>query len=60
VKKPFASDWITINDEGPQYSPTLDRYWFQGRVYDERSAQHNGLIGAGALLRQITKQTNRR
>lgn len=30
-------------------------YWKNGKVYDELSASHNGLIGLGAQLKEIIK-----
>lgn len=54
-KQHFASDWITIR-EGLQYSKEQNLYWFNGRVYDERSAQHNGIIGLGFQFRETIKQ----
>ena len=36
-----------------EYSPHLKLYWCKGRVYDELSAMHNGIIGPGAQLRRI-------
>jgi len=30
----------------------------EGRKYDERSAHHNGLVGAGALLKRLIKEGN--
>lgn len=55
MKKPYASDWAYLC-HGVEYSQELDLYWFEGRVYDERSARHNGIIGAGRDLRQIIKE----
>lgn len=50
MNRPYASDWIIIGD-GLQYSKERDLYWYKGRVYDELSARHNGIIGLGAALR---------
>ena len=35
--------------------------WLQNlpKKYDERSAQHNGLIGPGAALRSLIKEQNK-
>lgn len=33
-------------------------YYHEGRWYDERSAHHNGIIGQGALLKEIIKKEN--
>jgi hypothetical protein len=58
MKKPYASDWKVINYAGVQYSESLDRYWYRDRIYDERSANHNGLIGMGAQLKDLIKENN--
>ena len=50
--KPYAQDWTEIS-EGVEYSKEKDLYWCNGRVYDERSANHNGIIGMGRQLRAI-------
>lgn len=57
-KRPYASDWILINDDGVVYSKELDRYYYRGNQYDERSARHNGIIGLGATLRTLIKENN--
>ena len=57
MKKPYASDWKVINYAGVQYSAHLELYWVNNTVYDERSAQHNGIVGAGAMLRKIVEET---
>ena len=56
-KKPYANDWVTVY-EGLQYSETRKLYWYRGRVYDHRSAAHNGLIGAGYVLKEVIKHEN--
>ena len=56
--KPIAPDWETIHDNGVQYSRIRQEYWFNGRVYDERSARHNGIVGAGAMLRETLAFSN--
>ena len=33
-------------------------WWKDGVVYDELSANHNGLIGMGAQLKQVIKDIN--
>ncbi len=48
--KPYASDWQCLSDD-LEFSASKQLYWCKGRVYDELSAQHNGIIGHGALLR---------
>jgi len=55
--KPYATDWKVIN-EGLEYSEEKDLYWYKGRVYDELSANHNGIIGMGAVLKQSIKEAN--
>lgn len=52
MQQPHATDWTTIAQD-LQYSKKLDRYWYKGRIYDERSANHNGIIGMGARLKEI-------
>ena len=47
--KPYASDWVHLN-EHTEYSTSLQLYWHKGRVYDQLSASHNGIIGAGAAF----------
>ena len=51
-KKQYASDWKVINYSGLQFSEHLQLWYKDGTHYDERSARHNGLIGAGATLRE--------
>lgn len=53
--KPYASDWVRLN-EHTEYSPSLQLYWHKCRVYDQLSASHNGIIGAGAALARIIKE----
>lgn len=55
-RRPYAPDWKVINDRGVEFSKDLNSFWFEGRVYDERSARHNGLIGIGNLLRHVVAQ----
>ena len=55
--KPYASDWVRL-DEHTEYSTSLQLYWHKGLVYDQLSASHNGIIGAGADLARIIKETN--
>ncbi len=54
MKKPYASDWEKINDE-TEYSAELDRYWRKGRLYDELSARHNGIISFGKVFKELVK-----
>ncbi len=58
MQKPFAIDWTRL---GPdlEHSKEVNLYWVPStrRIYDERSAHHNGLIGLGAQLRTAIKQT---
>lgn len=51
-KKPYADDWQTL-DTDLEYSDSLKLYYHKGQVYDELSAQHNGIVGLGARLRKI-------
>ena len=53
--KPYASDWVRLN-EHTEYSPSLQLYWHKCHVYDQLSASHNGIIGAGADLVRIIKE----
>ena len=52
--RPYAEDWEDIGD-GIQYSESTQRWYVKGVVYDRCSAQHNGIIGAGAQLRKLLK-----
>lgn len=54
--RPYADDWRDCG-RGLQYSPTLDRWFKDGIVYDRRSAEHNGLIGPGRDLLDILEDT---
>ena len=54
MKKPYASDWKKINED-TEYSEELDRYWRKGRLYDELSASHNGIIGVGKIFKELLK-----
>jgi len=56
-RRPYASDWILIS-EGTYHSSESNLYWStrvnpKGCIYDERSANHNGIIGMGLDLRRI-------
>lgn len=57
MSRPYASDWEAAGVD-LQYSKELGLYWHRGRVYDERSARHNGLIGVGARLKAILADEN--
>ncbi len=37
----------------------LNLYWFNNTVYDELSANHNGIIGEGKLLKETIQSNNR-
>lgn len=54
MKKPYASDWSKITDD-LEYSKSRGLYWYNGRAYDELSAQHNGIVGMGATLLKIIR-----
>jgi len=56
-QKPYADDWKKISPN-VEYSKTENLYWSNKTVYDELSANHNGIIGAGAHLRNIIKEAN--
>lgn len=53
----MAPDWETLPN-GVEYSPSKQLWYFKGMVYDERSARHNGLIGAGADLKRMIEEGN--
>lgn len=55
--RPYANDWENI-DNRTQYSKSLDLFYIDGRTYDRRSAVHNGIIGLGADLKRIIKESN--
>jgi len=65
-RKPYADDWEVIDpelkDKGAVhalwYSASLDRWWRNGTIYDEGSASHNGLIGAGYRFRNMLETEN--
>ena len=58
MKKPIAPDWERINEK-TEYSPSLDLFWANNKVYDNLSASHNGIIGPGyALRKQIQKENS--
>ena len=44
--------------EGLWFCEKRDLWWKDGKVYDRLSAGHNGLIGAGAILRKVIKVHN--
>lgn len=58
-QKPLANDWGKVSED-VQYSKTLDLYWELSTqtVYCPLSAAHNGLIGLGASLKTIIKNSN--
>lgn len=41
---------------GLWFCESRNLYWKDGRVYDELSASHNGLIGLGSQFKQILKE----
>jgi hypothetical protein len=43
--------------KGLWYCKQHNLYWKDGTVYCELSARHNGLIGAGAQLKELCKRT---
>ena len=50
--KPFARDWIAVNNT-TEYSASLELYFNDHKIYDELSANHNGLIGYGVIFSQL-------
>lgn len=59
MKRPSATDWERRGDS-VFYSAKLNLWYANGKVYDELSARHNGIIGCGALLKKIIQDENRR
>jgi hypothetical protein len=64
-KKPYADDWRAVGlhvHSGTaypvEYSKHLKLYWWRSLAYDERSANHNGIIGTGNSLQQMIQETN--
>lgn len=53
AQKPYATDWVDIGN-GVEYSESKQLWWFikTKTVYDEISANHNGIIGFGAQLKK--------
>lgn len=51
TKKPYADDWIFVNNE-TEYSKNLKLYWYNNKIYNELSAQHNGIIDLGYKLKK--------
>lgn len=47
-----ADDWKEVTN-GLWHSVELKLFWKDGSHYDLLSASHNGLVGAGANLREI-------
>jgi hypothetical protein len=54
----FSCDPSIKISPGLWYCEKRNLWWKDGTVYDELSANHNGIIGAGAQLRNIIKETN--
>jgi len=54
-KRPYADDWENLGN-GLQYSKRYNIYFLNGRTYDKRSAEHNGIIGLGAILKTTINQ----
>lgn len=55
ANKPLAYDWKHIS-KNVEYSEELELYYYNKRVYDERPARHNGIIGLGHTLRTAIKR----
>ena len=53
-RKPVAPDWVNVGDN-TEFSRSLNLWYKNGVVYDERSAIHNGIIGLGRTLKEIIK-----
>ena len=49
MKKPYATDWED-QGRGIQYSPSLNLWYRDGMVYNQQSAEHNGITGPGKQL----------
>jgi len=59
MAKPYADDWKVVS-KGVEKSKSLGLYFKDGKVYDERSASHNGIIGLGVTLREIVENSRKR
>ena len=63
MRKPYATDWKPVyGNDSVEYSQELRLYWKDGKVYDQLSASHNGIIGLGQRLRDLIRrhdETNR-
>ena len=53
--KPYAKDWKHIRPD-LEFSVSKQLYWYKGRVYDQLSASHNGIVGVGHQLRELIKK----
>jgi hypothetical protein len=54
-----STNIIKINDD-VTYDKEKNLYYYDGKVFDERSALHNGIFGLGAKLRDMIKSENSR
>jgi hypothetical protein len=59
-RRPLQDDWVQVHSD-LQFSAKSQLYWVPStrKVYDTLSANHNGIIGVGALLRNIIKKETR-
>lgn len=56
MKKAFSFQPHEEIAPGLYYCKSKDLYFYKGRVYDQLSASHNGLIGMGAMLKNAIKE----
>ena len=52
----FSYDPSEEISPGVHYCEKRNLYWKDGTVYCELSARHNGIVGCGADLRQMSRQ----
>jgi hypothetical protein len=59
AQQPYAEDWTPVGP-GLVHSPKQDLWYDHNkqRVYDRRSAMHNGIIGIGAQLKEVISEVN--
>lgn len=50
--RPYSDDWVDLGG-GICYSEKLHRWWDGKTIYDELSANHNGITGMGASLKKM-------
>lgn len=54
--KTYSDDWKHIRAD-LQYSEKLELYYYDGTLFDELSANHNGIIGIGYKAKEIINGT---